>query len=234
MDILIVDQCSGDKSYPEQFRPFTEEQVDSQGLETLRRKERVPKRKARDLYTGRQQQFITEAVERLRSTGDSVDRYFISAGFGVVEEMEVLPPYDVTFTGKTAAEIQTRGERLNIEEDLRELVQNSYDIIFLSLGSDYYRSFDLRGLSNTVPKETWLVCFNCEELAAERKNVVSIPARTEQAREQGTIVVALKGRYLQNFAEHRAAGTLPESIDELAEYCMDGYTTQSELGQYDE
>lgn len=233
MEILVIDQCSGDKAYPEHVEPFSEVQVDAQSLETLRNRERVPSRKARDLYTGRQQEFISRGVERLRTAGDSVDRYFISAGFGVVGETERLPPYEVTFTGKTVTEVQERGKELGIGEDLHELVQGEYDIIFLPLGSDYYRSFDLPALLTTVPNDSWTVCFNCEDYAAEHENVASIPARTQQAKKQGTIVVAVKGRYLQNFAEHRTAGRRPVSVDELVEYCTDSYTTQSDLNQYD-
>jgi hypothetical protein len=75
--------------------------------------------------------------------------------------------------------------------------------------------------------------FNQEDLAASRKNVVSIPARTAEAKEHGTIVVALKGRYLQNFARHRKEGATVDEIADIVEYCTTEPTTQTGFGAFE-
>jgi hypothetical protein len=159
---------------------------------------------------------------------------YISAGFGLVSEETALPPYNITFSNMTAAEIDERAVGLGIPDDVREAVSSdqTYDIVILALGSDYYRSCGLRGVLKALPDETIGVVFNQEELAAEHENVISVPARTAEAKEHGTIVVAIKGLYIQNFAAHRGNGAMVEQHDELIEYLTSEPTTQTGLGDY--
>lgn len=234
MRILVVDQCSNKKDIPEAVTPLNESTIDAQSLENLRSREDVPTRQARKLYTGRQQQYISAAVERFRAAGDHIDRVFISAGFGVVDENEPLPAYDVTFTGRSEEAIRARAQDLNIQNDLevRFTATPSYDVVVLALGRDYYSTFDLNGLMAVVLDRTIVVAFNHPDIAERYPNAVSIPARTEQAKEQGTITVALKGRYLQHFADHRSHGATVEGPKDVVQYCTTEYTSQSGLDRY--
>lgn len=235
MKLLVIDQCSGRKDYPDSAESYDAEAIDGSTLETLRTRDETVSTPAVDLYTGRQQQYIDAAIDRLEArAGDSVDRYFISAGFGVVDEDERLPPYDVTFTDYSAGEVGERASDLGIEEDLLTLLDSEYDIVFLALGSNYYRTFDLPTVLASAPSDTLTVCFNRESEAAPFDNAVVLPARTEQAKEQGTIVVALKGKYLQNFADHRAHGAQVDSAKDIETYCTTKYETQSDFGAYGE
>ncbi|WEL18877.1 Uncharacterized protein SVXHr_2734 [Halorhabdus sp. SVX81] len=234
MNILIIDQCSKAKEYREEARSFDAGDIDEHGLETLREHPESLSKAARKLYAGRQQQYISDAVDQLRSVGDSVDRFFISAGFGVIEETEELPPYDVTFADHSATEIRERANTLGIEDDIRNLITDGYDLIFFALGSDYYRSFDLQSILEDVSPTTWVVCFNHESITDSYENVVSLPARTEEAKEQETIVVALKGRYLQHFASHRSKGKEVTDLEDIETFCTTEYTTQTSLDQIDE
>jgi len=234
MKVLIIDQCSKAKEYREGARSFDAEDIDKHGLDTLRDHPESLSKTARKLYAGRQQQYVSDAVDKLRSIGDSVDRFFISAGFGVVEETEELPPYDVTFADLSATEVRERAERLGIQDDIQRLISDEYDIVFFALGSDYYRSFDLQRILEEVPPTTWAVCFNHESITDAFENVVSLPARTEEAKEQETIVVALKGRYLQNFASHRSHGKEVTDFEDIEAFCTTEYTTQTSLDQLDE
>jgi hypothetical protein len=233
MRILIVDQCSGSKAVPDWFTPYDEQTIAAHTREELLHevRDRVPARRAERLYQGRQQQYITEACDRLRSAGDTVDRVFISAGFGVVDETTELPPYEVTFTDRSAEAVRERGTELGIEANLRTRLvkEEPYDVVFFALGQAYLNSFDLEALLSEIPDRTGVVVFNHEAVAERFGNVYSLSARTAEAKELGTIVVALKGRYLQNFAAHRAQGTTVNSIAEAAEYCRSEPTSQSKL-----
>lgn len=235
MRILIIDQCSGDKSVPDWFDPFDIEDLNEYSREELLDQDQVPSYPARDLYQGRQQQFITEAVDRLRDAGDTVDRAFISAGFGVVGESTHLPPYDVTFNGLSDTEIQARSTELGIQETILDIIEteSAYDLIFFALGNGYYVSLNLSTILDSVSQNTFVVLFNQEKVSERYENVTSIPARNAEAKEQGTIVVALKGRYLQNFAEHRQHGRTVDELNTVPDYCKSGYTTQSGLDDYD-
>lgn len=234
MRVLIIDQCSGLKDAPDWFEKYTAEEVDAHSRAELLNevRDRVPGLRAEKLYTGRQQQFITEAVNQLREAGDEVNRVFISAGFGVVNSTTELPPYEVTFGDYTAAEIQDRGRELAVESDLRSFVNDSepYDVVFFALGSAYLKSFDVRSVLSELPPATLGVIFNQDEVADSFDQVCSLPARTAQAKQFGTIVVALKGVYLRNFSKHRSQGAEPATVAEVAKYCTSSPTSQSTLG----
>ena len=233
MDILIIDQCSNKKSHPDESAVFDAAEIDQSGLDTLRNREEAVSLPAKKLYSGRQQRYISEAVDSLRADQHTVDRYFISAGFGLVEEQEELPPYDVTFANMSASEIRSRSASLEITEHTQEAVSAaSYDIVFLALGSDYYQALDLSEVLTTLPENSTGVVFNQEDLAEQYDAVVSIPARTEQAKEQGTIVVSLKGQYLKNFASHLATGLEPESLEDITEACLSEPTSQKDLTEF--
>lgn len=235
MRILIIDQCSSSKEIPEWFDPFDVEMVDAETREELLQGQQVPSLPARDLYTGRQQQLIARAVDQLRANGDEVDRVFISAGFGVVEADDQVPPYNVTFTGRSEEEIIERTRRLDIESSLRNRLirQPGYDAVFFALGKDYYLGIDLLELIDGLDDSTNVVLFNQESVAEEFVNVISIPARIDEARENGAIVIGLKGQFIKNFAEHRQRGATVSSLDDLREFCTTDITSQSGLEEFE-
>jgi len=235
MRILIVDQCSGSKDVPDSAPVFDAADIDEHGREGLLARDEVPAIPARRLYTGRQQKYIDSAVDRLRAAGDTVDRMYVSAGFGLVDERTELPPYNMTFADMSADEIDERATLLSIASDVREAVDTDppYDVVVFALGNDYYRACDLQAVLDALPSETIAVVFNREDITADRANVVSIPARTTEAKEHGTIVVALKGSYLQNFARHRTEGAIVDEIGDVVEYCTTEPTTQTGFGEFD-
>ncbi|SDQ39868.1 hypothetical protein [Natronobacterium texcoconense] len=220
MQVLIVDQCSSDKKGKTRYEPVNTETIDSTPRTELVQQDDVYVEPADQLYEGRQQQRISDAVTRFEEAGDDVDRVFISAGFGVVDASESLPLYDVTFSDMTTAEVDERAKQLEIYDDLRDRISdNAYDIIFFALGSDYYRSAQIDDLVSLIPEETFIVLFNSEDLATEYENAVSVSARTTDAKEYGTIVIALKGEFIENFALHRENGNTPTNVSEIERYC---------------
>lgn len=220
MQVLIVDQCSSAKKGKDRYEPISTKTIDTTPRTELVQQDDIHVEPADQLYEGRQQQRISDAVTQFEEAGDDVDRLFISAGFGVVEASESLPLYDITFSNITPAEIDERANQLGIHDDLRaHIADNAYDIIFFALGSDYYRSARIDDLIPTVPDESYVVLFNREDLADEYENAVSVSARTPDAKEYGTIVIALKGEYIANFASHRTNGDTPTDVSEIERYC---------------
>jgi hypothetical protein len=229
LEILVIDQCSNTKKESE-----LPESVDpSLPLRELVNHDNVPVFKARNLYEGRQQKYISQAVDQLRKNGDATDRLFVSAGYGIVDETDLLPPYDKTFSGLSESQIRQSASELNIPEDVREwCTKKTYDIIFFALGSDYYSAINIESLLPEIADNTMVVTFNGDVEPDGTENHISIPARTKDAKEQGTIVVALKGRYLQNFATHRSNGSEINKISDIEEYCTTSPTTQSDVNEY--
>ncbi|WP_411968951.1 queuine tRNA-ribosyltransferase tRNA-guanine transglycosylase [Haloferax sp. YSSS75] len=234
LNILVVDQCSGSKEFPDGAPVFDAAETIQFSREELLAKDNVPAIGARDLYTGRQQEFVREAVRKLRDDGHEVERYFISAGFGLVSENEPLPPYEVTFSSMRVAEIRDRSSKLHIRSDLEKVVdEGDYDVVFFTLGKDYYNSIDIDSMVRRIPADQIGVVFNREIVDEQFDNIVSVPARTEDAKNHGTIVVGLKGLYLKNFA--RRVGDVevltPELIETLCRE-VEEEPTQAALEQY--
>lgn len=236
MKILIIDQCSGSKEYPGESPVFDADEIDARPREELFEQEGVARLRARNLYKGRQQKYISEAVNALRDTGHEVDRYFISAGFGLVEENEELPPYEVSFNEMSKEEILNRRTKIRIPQSIRELlaVEKPYDIVFFALGSRYYLSIDVEEIMSEIPSGTWGVFFNQGEVVNGRKDLISIPARTDEAKENGSIVVALKGTYLKNFASNLSAGNTIETISDIEDFCTSEPTAQLDFKQFED
>lgn len=234
LNILVVDQCSGSKEFPDGAPVFDATETLEYSREELLERDNVPQIAARDLYTGRQQKYVREAVRALRDDGHDVSRYFISAGFGLVSEYDLLPPYEVTFSSMNVSEIRHRSSELNIRPDLEAVLeQGDYDVVFFTLGSDYYTSIDIDSLVRDVPADQIGVVFNRDLVNDQYDNIVSVGARTEDAKNHGTIVVGLKGVYLKNFA--RRVGTVdsldPDLVETLCREVVDG-PTQAALEQY--
>lgn len=235
MRLLIVDQCSSSKQVPNGFVPYTQEEVDSHSVEDLlagiNGRDDVPSFRAERLYRGRQQLYINDACDRLRDAGDEVDHVFISAGFGLVDEETELPPYDVTFSDFTTSEIRDRGASLGIGSSLQALLtqEPDYDIIFMPLGQSYLDSFPVEEIIDSSDGSTQFVLFNQEDLEQKYDNVRSIPARLDEAKEMSEIVVAVKGRFLQNFAAHRARNETPTTFSEIIDFCQSSPTSQSQI-----
>lgn len=218
LDILVIDQCSGSKDIPEGAPLFDDEDTLQFSKEELLERNNVPGINAKDLYTGRQQEFVKEAVRRLRGEGHNIQRYFISAGFGLVSEDEPLPPYEVTFSSMGVADIRERSKQLSIQDDLKQVLNGSdYDIVFFTLGKDYYTSINIDNMVQDVRSDRIGVVFNRELVDDQFDNIVSVPARTEDAKKHGTIVVGLKGHYMKNFARRidNVEFLKPEVIEDL-------------------
>lgn len=235
MRILIVDQCSASKAVTDGTRVFEEEDIDEHGREALLNQDRVVTKPARDLYAGRQQELISQAAERLRNAGNTVDRVFISAGFGVVDEDELVPAYDVTFSGRPEAEVIERSQLLDIQSSIEELITviEGYDIVFFALGQDYYICLDLPELLSVLDDSTYIVLFNQHLNAAYSDQIISISARNEEARENGATVIALKGQFIRNFAEHLNEGAEVNDIEDIETFCTTQVTNQAELEEFE-
>ena len=99
---------------------------------------------------------MKEGVEALRARHgpDIADWYIISAGYGLLDEAEIIVPYNVTFknvaTGKnlTKDELLDRYTHLQIHEDVETLISR-YDLVFFLLGQEYVRA--LQQLPFEVP-----------------------------------------------------------------------------------
>ena len=90
------------------------------------------------MYTGPQSSELVRAVDLLRTIpGVVVQLVIISAGFGTLQEEDLVPPYDCSFTSMKMAKLRKQAEKLQIEESFTKLIENDFDLIYLALGKRY-------------------------------------------------------------------------------------------------
>lgn len=232
MRVLVVDQCSNKKALPDNCERVDEATIDDGGLEELLQKEEMVALPAGDLYTGRQQQLVSQAVDQLRAAEIQVDRYFVSAGFGMVPEDQFLPAYDVSFRNRNHAE--TRGRELGLPEAVTQLItsQGKYDVVFLLLGATYYEASDVENAVREAPEETFVVVFNRDDLAEDDSTTLSLKANAETGSEYGGGAIGVKGTYLKNFASNVVAGKNVEAVSDIEKYCTNPCTEQARFEQF--
>ena len=136
MKILVIASCSKTKSIKYPHQPTCKEIPSKESRELIVQKFPIQK-PARDLYRGALNLSTNSAVRILKNYFD-VSYYFISAGFGLVEENDILPPYECSFSDMTTDQINERAQLLNIPNDFQELIlKENPDLIYLALGKNY-------------------------------------------------------------------------------------------------
>jgi len=163
---------------------------------------------AGELYTGQQAQAVLSAVNNLRKVENQVDYYIISARHGLVRADFLLPPYDVSFSGKTAPEINTMAKKLKIRSDLKILMTNKYyDLIYLALGKDYLKAIgDISYLGDHALE---VIHFKRKEIEGlimiNEQSLIGQPKPNNFALSVGGSSAA-KGRILLNYSIYKITG----------------------------
>jgi len=138
MKILVVNSCG--KAKQAAF-PTQAQLQDLQTRDQIRQYVQKHQDKAiaaRYLYTGQQASKISKAIKILRDTGHEVEYFIISAGLGLLTENQLVPSYEVTFSGLGKSAILQRSKMLQINSSLeKEIAGKYYDLIYLALGKDY-------------------------------------------------------------------------------------------------
>ncbi|MDF1537691.1 MAG: hypothetical protein P1Q69_02170 [Candidatus Thorarchaeota archaeon] len=139
--VLVIGSCGKRKKFTSQDAPTCKDLI---GKETLGKWCKIfPKMtcEARSMYTGNQSRELVGAVDLLRTIAKiEVHLFIISAGFGILKEDELIPPYECSFTGMKKTEIRERASLLSIDSDFRKICKTRYDLSYLALGSTYLTS----------------------------------------------------------------------------------------------
>lgn len=235
MRVLIVDQCSASKDVPRGAEVLSADAVRTQRAGDGEHPDPVVV-PANRLYVGRQQQMVRRAVEILRDAGDEVTLVYISAGVGVVDETEAIPPYEATFAGLPRGDVRKLGDTLGITSDLVSLLRRpseGWDLVVFTLGAAYWEAIDAETVLDAAGETSPMVGFNIEHIADGVPGMTSLSARLEEARELEEIVIALKGRYLLRFARNRRLDGEPGDHTERVQYFRRPADTQASFAGYD-
>ncbi len=138
MRILVVGSCGKRKLIQHESAPSCDDLTSKEALFKWQELLCNYVVKAREMYTGYLNQELVKGVDLLRQIqGIEVQLVIVSAGFGIIGENELIPPYDCSFSRMRKREIQTRINDLRIEYDFAQLCSSGFDIVYLALGKNY-------------------------------------------------------------------------------------------------
>ena len=151
--ILVVGSCGKKKLHQSTISPTCNDLASIDDVREWKQKPGYETTKVRNLYTGNQNRELVKGVDLLRQIEKTeVKLYIISAGFGLVEENDLLPSYDCSFSRMRKSQIQERATWLKIPSDFEELLASGYDLVYLALGKNYFQTLekDWKTKNNTM------------------------------------------------------------------------------------
>jgi hypothetical protein len=148
MKIRVITSCTGEKqNSPENQLTRSDfdrlhEPKQFKLLEERLAEFRTP---AEDLYTGLQHVRLMEGVQRFRGRYgvNRLDLWILSAGYGLIPGDRQIVPYECTFQGMKAAEIDAWAKHLRVPPDARQLFARPADLILVLLSDSYLRALAL-------------------------------------------------------------------------------------------
>jgi hypothetical protein len=159
--IAILTSCTGSKQYapPNQLTKKDFLEWDERRISELAEYE-LP---AYQMYTGNQHARLIAGTTHLRSSGNKVDLYILSAGYGLIEGDDLILPYECTFAEMKGAELDKWAFHLNIYKKAAQLFQQThYDLVLVLLGDDYLRALQLTD-DTVFGSPTLFLCANKSE-----------------------------------------------------------------------
>ena len=166
-------------------------------------------------YEGLQHKYTLDGIRAIRDTlgPESIDFNIISAKYGLLDELDVIEPYNVTFNDMRHDEIITAARDLNIHKDMQKKVAN-YDIIFYLLGLNYLKTLELPFLRDSLTNHLFLISPQgksiIEDFTHERKkghsdhrfNYFTFNAGSQLGLDLGVQNISLKGYVFKRFGNH--------------------------------
>lgn len=205
LNIFVLGSCTAKKRYKRS--DITCEVIDKLGRERLVERGDLKDMvlPARDMYLGGQHIYTVRAVDILRSIPSvkCVDFYILSAGFGLLEEYTLIPPYECTFGIMNREEIRRRSRKLGIEKKLLQIFkEKAYDAGFFLLGVKYL--FAIEEALKSFPDNTlyyFYVSRGGSRIVPRKENFVSLIVNKFKVKEFNVSRFEVKGFLFYNLAK---------------------------------
>jgi len=199
MKISILTSCTGAKKYSPDGQLTQDDFLsvhDQESFEKIEEKLIDYKTSAEDIYTGQQHVRLMEAVKLLREKfgGDSVDLHILSAGYGIIPGKREVVPYECTFQGMKASEIDEWGAHLNVPEDARKFLSTKADLTLVLLGDSYLRSLSLDDSIQFSSPTVFLASKNAQKRIKGSGKQSVIALGNPEAKRYSFGLVGLKGQ----------------------------------------
>lgn len=173
MRVLIVGSCCKKKLHNSPKQPKCQDIDSSHGIDYWGQQFSELNAPVRDMYTGPQSTELIKAVDLLRKINSiEVQVVIISAGFGILQEQDLVPPYDCSFAHMKMQQVRKRSKELNLRSSFTSLISKNFDLIYLALGTRYLAALGTDILT-TIPTPT--IVFNQQE----SEHLIRIPCSAE-------------------------------------------------------
>jgi len=114
---------------------------------------------AAEMYTGQQHVRLMRGIEAAQATFD-IDLWIVSAGYGLIHGTREIVPYEMTFQGMKAQEIDAWAAHLNLPQNVQNLLAQPTDLTLILVGKSYLRAL---GLTDDTDFDSTTVFFTGSE-----------------------------------------------------------------------
>ena len=170
-------------------------------------------------YEGLHHKYALDGIRAIRKVlgPESIDFGIISAKYGVLNEMDFIEPYDLSFNTMKHDEIINHARDLKIHEDLQEKVPN-YNVVFYLMGLDYLKALELPFWRDGITQHIFLVSPAYQSIITDfthnrkkghqdhRDNYFVFDAGSQLGIDLGVQNIALKGYVFKRFGEYMENG----------------------------
>ena len=166
-------------------------------------------------YEGLQHKYVLDGIRSIREIlgPESIDLSIISAKYGLLDELKIIEPYDISFNTMKHDEIIGTARELNIHRDMQKKVVN-YDVVFYLLGLDYLKALELPFLRDGLTNHLFLISPQGKSIiegfthdrkkghSDHRDNYFTFDCGSDLGRDLAVQNIALKGFIFKKFGEH--------------------------------
>lgn len=139
--VLVVTSCTGEKLHKPENQLILDDFRDSKRLQKREQELNAYRTPAGKMYTGSQHLALMEGIEYYRQNGGTIDVDIISAGYGLINEKDLIVPYEVTFNKMDSLTIKSWAQQQGITSKLQERIKD-FDLVFFLLGDKYLQSVE--------------------------------------------------------------------------------------------
>ncbi|MFW9981128.1 MAG: hypothetical protein ACFFE3_04315 [Candidatus Thorarchaeota archaeon] len=212
MRILVISSCSKRKLHSSPKQPKCHNSLSYRKIAKWRQRFSDLCVPARDMYIGPQNTEIVKAVDLLRTIPEiEIQLFIVSAGFGVLDEYDLVPPYDCSFTRMKMAEIRKRAEDLELRSSFLRLIDNNIDLVYFALGKQYHSALEKNILKDI---QTPSIVFH----KGRAEHLIRIPCAADTVKAFSNHghkihgVVGFKGDLLRILARHAIDHSHPYTV----------------------
>jgi hypothetical protein len=146
------------------------------------------------MYTGPQHTLLMDGLEQVWATYGkrTIDLSIISAKYGLLNERDIIVPYNVTFSGLNKGNLLARSNSLQLHERVETLITD-YNLVLFLLGAEYVQALQLPFEVPDTVTQIFLIGTGARKLIPDLPNTHFVPAGTPLSRKLHTTNTTLKG-----------------------------------------